>query len=102
MSPLAPDTTHHIGRIRDGTYFAPVGVLVDPGEVAERSNATVLKTVRGLRPSRVQIPPPPLGTAGTAGDSPFAAHAGQHEASAWFEPAEPPGTHLHNLPSRHR
>ena len=53
MSPLAPDTTHHIGRIRDGTYFAPVGVLVDPGEVAERSNATVLKTVRGSLPLRV-------------------------------------------------
>src|SRR5690606_30553709 len=36
----------------------------ESGEVAERLNAPVLKTGRGLRPSRVRIPPSPPDTQG--------------------------------------
>ena len=42
-------------------------VTVQVGEVAERLNAAVLKTAKGLRPSWVRIPPSPPARLNAAG-----------------------------------
>jgi hypothetical protein len=48
-----------------------LGPQPEPGEVAERSNAAVSKTVRGASPAGVQIPPSPLEQAVRRSGQPF-------------------------------
>jgi hypothetical protein len=64
------------------------GTKIVTGGVAERLNATVLKTVRGSRPSWVRIPPPPpadcrqIAGQGPRGFGPTPALVGESRPSA--------------------